>query len=171
MPEVLRPEEEGVVANETALALQIGISVQPLFVEAEQLSRPFVANAAVAHGGPVHRVQLDAGGAPIQGQGADYDAWIAPPVRDDVGPDDPGKLDGFDSVRERGVDVQEIVIESGTRRVNVVPSPGLLCTTMEPSCSSTIFRATASPMPTRPTATFSPIPTRVAVAMSWTRRR
>ena len=54
------------------------------------------------------------GNAPIQGQGADYDAWITPPVRDDVGPDDPGKLDGFDSVRERGVDVQEIVIESGT---------------------------------------------------------
>ena len=54
------------------------------------------------------------GSAPIQGQGADYDAWITPPVRDDVGPDDPGKLDGFDAVRERGVDVQEIVIESGT---------------------------------------------------------
>jgi pimeloyl-ACP methyl ester carboxylesterase len=54
------------------------------------------------------------GTAPIQGQGADYDAWITPPVRDDVGPDDPGKLEGFDAVRERGVDVQEIVLESAT---------------------------------------------------------
>lgn len=54
------------------------------------------------------------GTAPIQGQGADYDAWITPPIRDDVGPDDPGKLDGFDAVRALGTDVQEIVIESGT---------------------------------------------------------
>ena len=54
------------------------------------------------------------GNAPIQGQGADYDNWIAPPVRSDEGPDSDGKLDGFDAVRERGVDVQEIVIESGT---------------------------------------------------------
>jgi hypothetical protein len=54
------------------------------------------------------------GSAPIQGQGADYDAWITPPVSDDVGPDDPGKLDGFDAVRANGTDVQEVVIESGT---------------------------------------------------------
>ena len=54
------------------------------------------------------------GNAPIQGQGADYDNWIAPPQRSDEGPDSDAKLEGFDAVRERGVDVQEIVIESGT---------------------------------------------------------
>ena len=54
------------------------------------------------------------GDTPIQGQGADYDNWIAPPQRSDDGPDSDRKLDGFDAVRERGVDVQEIVIESGT---------------------------------------------------------
>ena len=54
------------------------------------------------------------GSAPIQGQGADYDNWIAPPQRSDEGPDSDAKLDGFDAVRALGTDVQEIVIESGT---------------------------------------------------------
>ena len=57
------------------------------------------------------------GNAPIQGQGADYDNWILPPTPTSAdGPDSPGKLAGFNGVRQNntGVDVQEIVIESGT---------------------------------------------------------
>ncbi|MEX2196800.1 MAG: alpha/beta hydrolase [Thermoleophilaceae bacterium] len=54
------------------------------------------------------------GDAPIQGQGADYDNWIFPPVPSEDGPDSEAKLDGFDAVRGRGVDVQEVVIESAS---------------------------------------------------------
>lgn len=52
--------------------------------------------------------------APIQGQGADHANWTAPPVPSDTGPDDLGKLDRFDAVSGRGVDVHGIIIEGGT---------------------------------------------------------
>lgn len=52
---------------------------------------------------------------PIQGQGADYESFILPPEpKYGIGPGSREKLAGFDAVRARGVDVQEIVIESGT---------------------------------------------------------
>jgi hypothetical protein len=52
---------------------------------------------------------------PIQGQGADYENFIFPPQpTPDVGPSSRGKLAGHDAVAKRGVDVQEVVIESGT---------------------------------------------------------
>ena len=55
------------------------------------------------------------GKAPIQGQGADYDAWIAPPPYDTAGTtESDSKLTGFNAVKARGIDTQEIVIESGT---------------------------------------------------------
>ena len=50
---------------------------------------------------------------PIQGQGADYESFIFPP-QPSPGSDPAAKLAGFEGVRPRGVDVQEIVIESGT---------------------------------------------------------
>lgn len=52
---------------------------------------------------------------PIQGQGADYESFIFPPQPSpDVGPGSPGKLAGYEAARKRGVDVQEVVIESAT---------------------------------------------------------
>ena len=55
------------------------------------------------------------GTVPIQGQGADYESFIFPPQpAPDVGPASRGKLAGFDAISARGVDVQEVVIESGT---------------------------------------------------------
>lgn len=52
---------------------------------------------------------------PIQGQGADYENFIFPPQpTPDVGPASRDKLAGHDAVAKRGVDVQEVVIESGT---------------------------------------------------------
>ena len=50
---------------------------------------------------------------PIQGQGADYESFIFPP-QPSPGSDPEGKLAGFHAVRGRGVDVQEVVIESGS---------------------------------------------------------
>ena len=50
---------------------------------------------------------------PIQGQGADYESFIFPP-QPSPGSDPEGKLDGFKAARDRGVDVQEVVIESGS---------------------------------------------------------
>ncbi len=56
-----------------------------------------------------------AGTVPIQGQGADYESFIFPPQPDfQTGPDSRGKLAGFDAVKARGVDTQEVVIESAT---------------------------------------------------------
>ena len=57
-----------------------------------------------------------AGNVPIQGQGADYDAFIFPPVPSSDGSNgrSNGKLAAFGAIRARGVDVQEVVIESGT---------------------------------------------------------
>ena len=57
-----------------------------------------------------------AGSAPIQGQGADYDAFIFPPTpsQDGTAGRSNGKLAGFNAIRARGVSVQEVVIESGT---------------------------------------------------------
>lgn len=57
-----------------------------------------------------------AGTAPVQGQGADYDNFIFPPVpsQDGAGGRSNGKLGAFNAIRARGVDVQEVVIESGT---------------------------------------------------------
>ena len=52
---------------------------------------------------------------PIQGQGADYENFVFPPQpTPEVGPGSRDKLAGFDAIRRRGVDVQEVVIESGT---------------------------------------------------------
>jgi dienelactone hydrolase len=50
---------------------------------------------------------------PIQGQGADYESFIFPP-QPTPGSNPGGKLSGFRAVRERGVDAQEVVIESGS---------------------------------------------------------
>ena len=57
-----------------------------------------------------------AGSAPIQGQGADYDNFIFPPMpsQDGAGGRSDGKLGAFAAIRERGVSVQEVVIESAT---------------------------------------------------------
>ncbi|MDX6672130.1 MAG: hypothetical protein QOI91_2493 [Solirubrobacteraceae bacterium] len=58
-----------------------------------------------------------AGNAPIQGQGADYDTWIAPPTPTSAdGPDSAGKLPAFEALRQRnpGLDVQQVIIESAT---------------------------------------------------------
>lgn len=52
---------------------------------------------------------------PIQGQGADYENFIFPPQpTPEIGPASRDKLAGYDAIRARGVDVQEVVIESGT---------------------------------------------------------
>lgn len=57
-----------------------------------------------------------AGSAPIQGQGADYDNFIFPPVpnQDGASGRSNGKLGAFHAIRARGVSVQEVVIEAGT---------------------------------------------------------
>ena len=54
-----------------------------------------------------------AGNVPIQGQGADYESFVFPP-QPSPGSDPNGKLAAFKAIAARGVDVQEIVIESGT---------------------------------------------------------
>lgn len=52
---------------------------------------------------------------PIQGQGADYETFIFPPQPTPAeGPGSRAKLAGHDAVAARGVDVQEVVIESAT---------------------------------------------------------
>jgi dienelactone hydrolase len=72
------------------------------------------------HGGVVKAISAQsdlrstyAGDAPIQGQGADYENFIFP-ATPSPGSNPDGKLAGFNGVKTRGVDVQEIVIESGT---------------------------------------------------------
>ena len=50
---------------------------------------------------------------PIQGQGADYESFVFPP-QPSPGSDPEGKLAGYKAVRDAGIDVQEVVIESGS---------------------------------------------------------
>jgi pimeloyl-ACP methyl ester carboxylesterase len=50
---------------------------------------------------------------PLQAQGADYDAFIFPPTPS-PGSDPDGKLAAFKAQAARGIDVQEVVIESAT---------------------------------------------------------
>jgi hypothetical protein len=50
---------------------------------------------------------------PIQGQGADYESFVFPP-QPSPGSDPEGKLAGYHGVREAGIPVQEVVIESGS---------------------------------------------------------
>jgi dienelactone hydrolase len=50
---------------------------------------------------------------PIQGQGADYESFIFPP-QPSPGSNPDGKLAGYHAQRDRGIDVQEVVIESGS---------------------------------------------------------
>ncbi len=73
-----------------------------------------------SHGGIVKAISAQsdlgpgyAGDVPIQGQGADYETFILPttPTPDS---DPAGKLDGFEAARARGIDTQEIVIESAS---------------------------------------------------------
>lgn len=73
-----------------------------------------------SHGGIVKAISAQsdlrptyAADVPIQGQGADYETFVLPPSPT-PGTDPAGKLAGFDAVRKRGVDVQEIVIEAGS---------------------------------------------------------
>lgn len=54
-----------------------------------------------------------AGNAPIQGQGADYESWILPPTPNPATSSE-GKLGGYNAQKARGIDTQEIVIESGS---------------------------------------------------------
>ena len=72
------------------------------------------------HGGVVKAISAQsdlratyAHDVPIQGQGADYESFIFPP-QPSPGTDPDGKLAGFRAQRDRGVDVQEVVIESGS---------------------------------------------------------
>ena len=73
-----------------------------------------------SHGGIVKAISamsdLDAdysADVPIQGQGADYETFILPttPTPDS---DPAGKLAGFEAARARGLDTQEVVIESAS---------------------------------------------------------
>jgi hypothetical protein len=73
-----------------------------------------------SHGGVVKAISAQsdlrptyADRVPIQGQGADYESFIFPP-QPSPGADPEGKLAGFKAVAARGVDVQEVVIESGS---------------------------------------------------------
>ena len=73
-----------------------------------------------SHGGTVKAISAQsdlratyAHDVPIQGQGADYESFIFPP-QPSPGANPNGKLAGFEAVRKRGVDVQEVVIESGS---------------------------------------------------------
>ena len=50
---------------------------------------------------------------PVQGQGADYESFVFPP-QPSPGSDPEGKLAGYKAVRDAGIDVQELVIESGS---------------------------------------------------------
>ena len=50
---------------------------------------------------------------PVQGQGADYETFVLPP-EPTPGSDPAGKLPGYVAARDAGIDVQEVVVESGT---------------------------------------------------------
>jgi dienelactone hydrolase len=50
---------------------------------------------------------------PVQGQGADYETFVLPP-QPTPGSDPNGKLAGYAAARDAGIDVQELVIESGS---------------------------------------------------------
>jgi hypothetical protein len=73
-----------------------------------------------SHGGVVKAISAQSdlratydGDVPIQGQGADYESFVFPP-QPSPGTDPEGKLAGFKAQRERGIDVQEVVIEAGS---------------------------------------------------------
>ena len=76
--------------------------------------------AVGSFGGVVKAISADsdmqstyADDVPLQAQGADYDTFIFPPTPT-PGTDPGAKLGAFAEVRKRGIDVQEVVIESAT---------------------------------------------------------